>query len=93
MTDKIKEETNQADVIIQQAFDAGVEVRWAKRTADIQEEGIHLMDPSFERMVEGLCYALMHGVDLVMVHSKTTWARSLRLVADDGAGLYSIPEV
>lgn len=78
----------QVQQILNEAYEKGVEVRWAKRTADIEHEGIHLMDPTFERMVEGLCYALIHGVDLVVIHSGITWTKSLRLIRDES---YSIP--
>jgi hypothetical protein len=72
--------------IIESAFERGIEVRWAKHPHDIQAEGIHLMDPNSEQLIEGLVRAITHGANLVMIHSRMTWQTCLRLIstADDG---------
>lgn len=68
----------QPDEIIQVAHEAGIEVRYAKTKEDVQAEGIHLIEPNIQQLLDGLTEALLHGCDLVMIHSKLTWPYRVR---------------
>jgi hypothetical protein len=52
------------------AIEYGVEVRRAKRGEDVQEVGIHLVNPTIGAVLEAVVAAMRYGVDLVLIHSR-----------------------
>jgi hypothetical protein len=59
--------------ILKLAYESGIEVRIAKKEADAQAVGLHLVEPNIEQLLEGIKSALLLGVDMVVIHSKLGW--------------------
>lgn len=62
-----------ATKIVKQAHDLGIEVVWAKTPNDVRNLGVHLVEPSYKQIVDGLEQAILHNCGLVTIHSSLTW--------------------
>lgn len=59
--------------IVKEALEREIEVIWAKSHKDVKMEGVHLVEPTYLQIIDGLHTAIQHGVTLVIVHSELTW--------------------
>lgn len=66
---KSKNITARYDNIIKMAEECGIEVIWAKNREDAKIKGVHLVEPSYARIILGLENALLNGTKIVVVHS------------------------
>jgi hypothetical protein len=66
-------EKQDRDKILEIANDIGIEVQFAKKKTDLQVEGVHLVEPTIEQVLNGVLSAIAHGCDVVMIHSRVTW--------------------
>lgn len=59
--------------LIKKAIEADLEVIWAKGPNDAKLEGLHLPEPTYRQIIQGIDSALKYGVKKVIIHSKLTW--------------------
>lgn len=61
------------DNIIKVALQMDIEVMFAKYRKDVEREGVHIIEPTLEDVMNALLTAITHGANLVVIHSKLTW--------------------
>lgn len=59
--------------ILNLAHQRGIGVHFAKYKLDIRREGIHIMKPTYQDVILALHEAIVHGVDLVIIHQQKVW--------------------
>jgi len=59
--------------IIELAWQNDIEVQFAKSKAECSIEGIHLVEPTYKQIIDGMRDALAHNCKIIMIHSKLTW--------------------
>ena len=66
--DKLEQE-----MLLEAAHSMGIEVTFAFRESDVEREGMHLVEPTFEQLMDGIARAMVCGVKLVLIHSRLNY--------------------
>lgn len=63
--------------IAELAWQNDIEVVFSKCREDASIEGIHLVEPNYNQLIDGMRSALAHNCKIIMIHSKLSWPYKL----------------
>jgi hypothetical protein len=56
--------------VVNAAMTQNIDIRWADAPEAVKIQGVHLIEPSYQQLVDGLMVALRLNIKTVVIHSK-----------------------